>query len=364
MTSRTSKPIVIADYDPAWPERFRAERDLILRTCDEGAFVRIEHVGSTAVPGLAAKPIIDIMPGVRSLDAFASRIPRLASIGYQYVPEFEKPLPELNDPGMPFRRYFRKDERGARAFHLHVVEVGSEFWRDHLRFRNGLRYSPADRDAYAALKRRLAADYNARVTPASNINVGYTDLKSEFVEDVKARYGAVVDAHAPIVVAPYDASWPERAARERERIALVLGDGVAALEHIGSTSVAGLAAKPTVDLCAGMRDLSRVPSFGDALVALGYRAPRENEPDWWYAPRRAGDQRFNLHLVAYGRDRWHWYTDFRDYLRAHPIVAAEYAGLKQENAAEFGRDILGYIEAKADFVVAVRERARLWRASV
>lgn len=363
MTTRLGNPIVIAEYDPAWPELFRAERDLILRTCDDGVFVRIEHVGSTAVPGLAAKPIIDIMPGVRSLDAFASQIPRLASIGYQYVPEFEKPLPELNDPGMPFRRYFRKDVDGERAFHLHVVEAGSEFWRDHLRFRNCLRYFPADLDAYAALKRRLAAEYNASITAASNINVGYTDRKGEFIEEAKARYAALVEAHARIVVAPYDRSWPERAARERERIAAVLGDDAAAIEHIGSTSVPGLAAKPTIDICAGMRDLSCVPSFNDALVAFGYTAPRANAPDWWYAPRREGDERVNLHLVPHGGERWRRYLDFRDYLRAHPDVAAEYARLKQANATEFGGDILGYIEAKADFVVETAERARIWRAA-
>lgn len=187
MTSRTGKPIVIADYDPAWPVRFERERELILRTCGDAPFVRIEHMGSTAVPGLAAKPIIDMMPGLRSLDDAPPLIPKLQSLGYEYVPEFE----QRNDfdEGMPERRYFRKDVDGERAFHMHMVAVTSDFWRNHLMFRNFLRVSPDDRREYERLKRRVAAEYNATVTPQSNINVGYTDRKTDCINAimVKAR---------------------------------------------------------------------------------------------------------------------------------------------------------------------------------
>ena len=132
MTSRTGKPIIIADYDPIWPQRFERERAEILRVCGAAPFVSIEHMGSTSVAGLAAKAIIDIMPGLRSLDDAPSLIARLASIGYEYVPEFERPN-AFDDEGMPFRRYFRKDVNGERAFHLHMVEVTSDRWRNHIR---------------------------------------------------------------------------------------------------------------------------------------------------------------------------------------------------------------------------------------
>jgi GrpB-like predicted nucleotidyltransferase (UPF0157 family) len=193
MTSRTGKPIVIAGYDPRWPEIYERERDLILHTCGRDAFVRIEHVGSTSVPGLAAKPIIDMMPGLRSLDDAPPLIPLLAIIGYKYVPEFEHDT--ASGPGMPFRRYFRKDVDGERAFHLHMVEVGSEFWIDQLLFRDYLRAHPEAADEYARLKRQIAARYNATLTVTSEINRGYTDYKTDFIESVKAtaraeRYGA------------------------------------------------------------------------------------------------------------------------------------------------------------------------------
>ena len=128
------------------------------------------------MPELAAKPIIDMMAGLRSLDDAPPLIAPLASVGYEYEPRFEHPIPEMDDPGMPFRRYFRKDVSGARAFHLHVVEVTSDFWRSHLMFRDWLRSHPADAEAYATLKRRLAAEFNANPSPDREVNKDYTGL--------------------------------------------------------------------------------------------------------------------------------------------------------------------------------------------
>jgi GrpB-like predicted nucleotidyltransferase (UPF0157 family) len=191
-TTRTGVPITIAAYDPAWPATFLRERDAIIAACGAAPFVRIEHIGSTSVPGLAAKPIIDMMPGLRTLDDAPPLIDPLAALGWAYVPEFERPVPELNDPSMPSRRYFRKDVAGQRAFHMHMVEVTSDFWRDQLLFRDYLRAFPAEADAYAELKRRLAADFNERLTPSSNVNVGYTDRKSGFITERLARARGLV----------------------------------------------------------------------------------------------------------------------------------------------------------------------------
>jgi GrpB-like predicted nucleotidyltransferase (UPF0157 family) len=185
MNVRRGVPVVIADYDPAWPAKFEAERDLIVHTCGKGAFVAIEHVGSTSVPGLAAKPIIDMMPGLRSLDDAPPLIPLLVSIGYEYVPAFEQDT--SSGPGMPFRRYLRKDEHGGRAFHAHMVEASSNFWIDELLFRDYLRAHPEAAIEYARLKRDLAAAFNATLKPQSDINVGYTDRKGHFIEGIKER---------------------------------------------------------------------------------------------------------------------------------------------------------------------------------
>ncbi len=137
--------------------------------------VDIQHIGSTAVPGLAAKPIIDIMPGIRGLAGIVEVIQPMQSLGYQYFPEYEVQLPE--------RRYFRRPAgetfRGRGTHHVHIVEPASAFWRRHLAFRDYLRLHPGAAEEYATLKRRLAAQY--RTDP-----VGYTDAKTEFITRVEA----------------------------------------------------------------------------------------------------------------------------------------------------------------------------------
>jgi len=126
---------VIVEYDPRWPALFEEERSRLLATTGTLLAV-IEHVGSTAVPGLAANPIIDIMGGVRELSEVTRYVAALEGIGYEYVPQYEVSIPE--------RRYFRKPRtrQGPRTHHLHIVELTSDFWRRHLLFRDYLRTHP------------------------------------------------------------------------------------------------------------------------------------------------------------------------------------------------------------------------------
>ena len=105
MASGVEDPVVVVPYDEAWPALFEEERDRIERAI--GPWVEgIEHVGSTAVPGLAAKPVIDIMVGVKSLDDTPILVERLEAMGYEYVPEFERQMPQ--------RRYFRASSRHVK----------------------------------------------------------------------------------------------------------------------------------------------------------------------------------------------------------------------------------------------------------
>ncbi len=174
----TPRAVVIADYDPGWPELFRAEERL-LRETSGGLLNPVEHVGSTSVPGLAAKPVIDIMGGVRKLSDADALIEPLEAIGYQYIPTYEDQLPD--------RRYFRKPGRAegrAAQFHLHVVEVGGDFWVRLLLFRQYLRSQPAVADEYASLKRRLAAQYGTD-------RLGYSEAKTDMILSIlsQARSG-------------------------------------------------------------------------------------------------------------------------------------------------------------------------------
>ena len=158
-------PVRIVDYDPAWPRMFEEERKRILGAIGDW-LVDIQHVGSTSVPGLAAKPVVDIMLGLRSLDDGRHIIGRLKELEYEYNP----------DDDIPERHYFRRGE--PRLFHLHCVETTSDFWRRHIAFRNYLREHPEAADEYADLKRRLAADYG-------NDRIGYTNAKTEFITRIE-----------------------------------------------------------------------------------------------------------------------------------------------------------------------------------
>lgn len=165
------QPLVITDYNPSWPARYELEKALILGAV--GPYVAaIEHIGSTAVPGLAAKPIIDILVGVNDLADAEWCIEPMTRIGYEYVPEYEDELPE--------RRYFRKPPgKGVRRnYHVHMVQIGGPFWERHVLFRDYLRAHPETAAEYAALKRRLAAEYGSDMD-------GYTDAKTDFIRAVE-----------------------------------------------------------------------------------------------------------------------------------------------------------------------------------
>jgi GrpB-like predicted nucleotidyltransferase (UPF0157 family) len=169
-----SLPVVIADYDPRWPAMYAEESARIQAAIGEW-LLSIEHVGSTSVPGLAAKPVVDMMPGLRSLSDAPHIIKPLQKLGYQYFPEHETVMPE--------RRYFAlpagDKHRARRRFHIHAVETTTAFWHRHLAFRDYLRTHPDVAGEYAALKRRLAAEYGTD-------RVGYTEAKTEFITGTEA----------------------------------------------------------------------------------------------------------------------------------------------------------------------------------
>jgi GrpB-like predicted nucleotidyltransferase (UPF0157 family) len=165
--------IIVTTYDPAWPARFRIESQLIQIALADLA-PAIEHIGSTAVPGLAAKPVIDMLVGVHSLNEFERHCDRLSIYGYEYIPEYERVLPD--------RRFFKRVVHGVRTHHVHVVELNGLYWKRYLRFRDSLRADTWLAARYAELKRRLAARFRFD-------RDAYTNGKTGFVEAVLAMPG-------------------------------------------------------------------------------------------------------------------------------------------------------------------------------
>ncbi|GAA1031186.1 hypothetical protein GCM10009557_25700 [Virgisporangium ochraceum] len=135
---------LVHEYDPAWPGFAAAAVDEVAAALD-GVVVAIEHIGSTSVPGLAAKPVIDLMAAVRDLPAATDREPALTGLGYVLV-----------DTGMPGRLFYRREGRPV-AYHLHLVPVDSWDGRNERILRDHLLETPTDLARYANLKRDLAA---------------------------------------------------------------------------------------------------------------------------------------------------------------------------------------------------------------
>ena len=163
--------ITIAEYSSMWRELFAREKKLLKAVIGETVGI-IEHVGSTSVVGLAAKPIIDIMIGLYDFSVANNLVPEIEALGYEYVPEYEAVMPD--------RRYFKKRVGGTSTHHLHMVEVGGEFWQRHLRFRDFLRANPGVATEYAALKKKLAAlEWNDKNE--------YTDAKTAFIRNIENK---------------------------------------------------------------------------------------------------------------------------------------------------------------------------------
>jgi GrpB-like predicted nucleotidyltransferase (UPF0157 family) len=161
--SDVDPPVRLIAYDPSWPARFASERALLAPLLAPWLAGPIEHIGSTAVPGLAAKPVIDIAAAVRTLPDSLAAIPSLPQLGYLYAPYKTEVM-----------HWFCKPARSFRTHHLHLVPLDSPLWSERLAFRDYLRRHPDAAAQYAELKRRLAEEHELD-------REAYTDAKGPFV---------------------------------------------------------------------------------------------------------------------------------------------------------------------------------------
>lgn len=182
--------VAVVPYDPRWPEMFERERHHLLSCLPNDLVRRIEHFGSTAVPGLSAKPIVDILVEVTSLDETKRRIvPILEAQGYDY---FWRPTWGDNTP--PFYAWFiKRDENGNRTHHIHMVKADFEHW-DRLLFRDYLAEHPDVAREYSELKEKFSEVHH-------DDRVAYTEAKTDFIrvvtERAKRYYKKAQPSHAP-----------------------------------------------------------------------------------------------------------------------------------------------------------------------
>ena len=169
------EPIHLVAYDAAWPRLFESERALLESVLGPWLHGPIEHIGSTAVPGLTAKPVIDIMAGVRDLPSSLDARAALAPLNYMYFPYRADAM-----------HWFCKPSPARRTHHLHLVPVQSSLWQERLAFRDYLQASADAAAEYAVLKLALAEQH-----PFDR--EGYTDAKGDFVRSIVDRARRTAD---------------------------------------------------------------------------------------------------------------------------------------------------------------------------
>ena len=173
-------PIVLAEYDPEWPDWFRDESEAIRLALGGDAIARMSHIGSTAVEGMTAKPTVDILLEVRDVSDMAAIVTRLEAAGWRW---HRRPTADVPEDDAVLNKGYTEQGFAARVFHLHVRAHGD--W-DELYFRDRLREDAAVREEYARLKGGLVGQYRHN-------RDAYTDAKTEFVKRhtaiARERYG-------------------------------------------------------------------------------------------------------------------------------------------------------------------------------
>ncbi|HVP05459.1 MAG TPA: GrpB family protein [Dehalococcoidia bacterium] len=165
-----------------------------------------------------------------------------------------------------------------------------------------------------------------------------------------------------IVIAEYDPAWPRLFAAEREGLQQAIGEWAVAIEHVGSTAVPGLAAKPIIDIGVALEQLADALRCISPLHELGYECCGEfGIPDRIFfrkltdspLPGQITDghgRTHQIHMYQRDHEQFRWHIAFRDYMRAYPEAAAEYAALKRNVAARHGDDIEKYVAGKHDYI--------------
>ncbi|HEX7304375.1 GrpB family protein [Lentzea sp.] len=344
--------IELAEYDPMWPGLYERERRRVLTALPNAV---LEHVGSTSVPGLCAKPVVDLMLVVADAADEASYVPALEAVGYRVV---------VREDDWHHHRILKGPDTNIN---LHVFPRGCAQVRRHLLFRDWLRANEADRELYASVKRKLAESDWERVqdyaAAKSTVVLGILEraylewrLPSddvEFVTEVPAMAGAV-----RIVLEEHNPEWARWYAVEEERIRGALGEVAVRVEHVGSTSVPGLAAKPLIDILLVVPDSDDEDAYVPALVRAGYYL-RLRQHGWHEHRllRRHEAPEVNLHVFSPACEELDRMLVFRDHLRSDDEAREEYERTKRALAGGSWDRVQDYADAKTRVVERIILRA-------
>ena len=163
------RKVEVVPHDPQWREAFEVESKRVTAALGDNV-VTVHHIGSTSIPGIYAKPIIDLLIEVKEIASVDEQSSPMESLGYEVMGEF----------GIAGRRYFRKDNQSVRTHHVHIFEFGSEQIESHLAFRDYMIAHPEEAQKYSELKRELAREYPTSIEQ-------YMDGKDGFIRAIDRK---------------------------------------------------------------------------------------------------------------------------------------------------------------------------------
>lgn len=344
MSEASLRKAILEPYDTAWPKLYmQAFKDL--KPLFAHHLHSIHHVGSTAIFGIYAKPIIDILVVVYAIEAVGLLNEKMDALGYMARGEY----------GIPGRRYFQKGSKEVHTHHVHVYPLGHPEIRKNLIFRDYLNNYKDEAKHYSELKQALSKQYYNDVSR-------YTASKESYIKSIftKITQDPIASSYDPLLdkveLHPYDSNWLQKAQGEIVLIQRHVPEGlVQDIQHIGSTAIPSISAKPLIDILIGVRSIKEGHLMVPYLKDLGYLFWEDNPncdrmlfikgmPP--YGPKRT----HQIHGAVYQGPIWEEKLLFRDFLRKNPKKAMDYEKLKKELVLFYAYDREAYTRLKGDFV--------------
>ncbi len=345
LSSEKIRKVVLSPYDKNWETSFERERDKLQKILGKNC-IRIHHIGSTSIPGMYAKPIVDIMPVVADLAQVDIHDEAFERLGYECMGEY----------GIPDRRFYWKSKE-KRTHHIHLFEEGNSEIDRHLAFRDYLRENREIACAYSQIKRDLAVQFE-------NDIVSYVEGKSAFIKHIDSITGHPQSdqllATDEIILKPYDPNWKKFAKAEIASIMSYVDLPVVDIKHLGSTAIEGMLAKPIIDIFIALDSMHESELWIKPLENMGYVFWSEN-PDKKHLRFFKGMPPFGIkrthhvHIMEKGAD-FDRRVMFCDILNKSPEKREEYKRLKQDLLVEHGQDRESYTNNKAKFIKHILEQ--------
>lgn len=254
--------VELTKYNPEWANIFTVAANEIKSILKEN-YIQIHHIGSTAIPNIYAKPIVDVLPVVKDISSVDSLNHEFEKLGYVCMGEY----------GIPGRRFYWKSKT-KRTLNIHLFEEGSSELKRNLLFKYFMLEHNDYAQAYSLIKKSLA-----EVFPEDIEN--YVNGKSSFVQMINYKTGSAksvqLNAKDNMTIEPYSYIWPKLAEAEIKAIKGMAGQlSYVSIEHIGNTAVPGLSSKPIIDILITVESIAEANHWIKPLETLAYFFSKQN----------------------------------------------------------------------------------------